>query len=463
MPRGTWRRASHGRPPPRRRKPPPQKTAALETADQQIETLRLSRTLQLRTLDATYGSKTSSYESSYLVPLTDQERATITASIKVWTADELIFGFSAGLLKPVTDTSTTIEDANIIAGAVIVTVRDNIGKTGGQVTINLQSTLTDDERVMLAAAERKDVNVLTTERITATVNFSSSANSLTRTSGTWGSTFKAGDHIQVEGLTANATGEGSFYKIKSISGATMTFDASAKAVSTLEYLKSVTLSAVARNPLGEVYDASVNISGNTITRYDGGTFAGLVVGDKITLSNMSAATTDIIGEKRPSLNVGTTSTVHTITAISDSVLTLSSTLQAETGIALTIGQKIDILYVQIQQREDFDVTLSGSIKTTSGGDTFLGSEGDVYIDILTIGTSGRVKTSGAIFSTSDDGTARIIVGEDTVLEAGQGQIGTASARLWVNQTSATAELTARARQHLAGGNRRRFADRVGLL
>ena len=45
--------------------------------------------------------------------------STITASIKVWTADELIYGFSAGLLKPVTDTSATVEAANIVAGALM--------------------------------------------------------------------------------------------------------------------------------------------------------------------------------------------------------------------------------------------------------------------------------------------------------------------------------------------------------
>ena len=60
-------------------------------------------------------------------------------------------------MKAVTDTTVNIEDANIIANDINITVNKGVGVTGGTTLIELSSkpvTLTSAERVALAAAER---------------------------------------------------------------------------------------------------------------------------------------------------------------------------------------------------------------------------------------------------------------------------------------------------------------------
>src|SRR5690606_29854011 len=86
----------------------------------------------------------------------------LSATVKIWTEEELLYAFSAGLSKSVTSTETLIEFANITARNIEIDARGAIGSVEAEIEIELgdgnqQKKLTDDERVALAAAERQDI------------------------------------------------------------------------------------------------------------------------------------------------------------------------------------------------------------------------------------------------------------------------------------------------------------------
>jgi hypothetical protein len=88
-------------------------------------------------------------------------KADLTAGVKVWTEDELLFAFGSGIFKPVTDTETVIEANNVdTAGNLTIDANKNIGKVADALVITLGATpasLTEDERVAIASAERQDI------------------------------------------------------------------------------------------------------------------------------------------------------------------------------------------------------------------------------------------------------------------------------------------------------------------
>ena len=337
--------------------------------DLQIQTLMLSRTEQLRSLNATYGSLTAAYDSSYSVALTAAEIAQVTGSIKIWTADELLFGFSAGLLKPVTSTQTSIEDANITAGTLKITASGGVGYAGSKTLIDFTGTMTNDERILLAAAESKDVTFLLTNVIAATVDFNLTTSTMHRTDGgSWSSTFAVGDYIEVIGLTLNATGNGNFYRIGSISngGADIIIETGAGllSLSADERLQSVSVAAVAMDPMSQ------------------------------------------------------------------------------------IGA---VKWLEILKREDLNVTLDSTLAITANGNAFVGSRSNMHLLDINVAGTAIIKSAGSLYGHSGSSTlANIVAGGDLVLEAGYGSIGTGvdANRLWINLTSANAQLTARAQNDI---------------
>ncbi len=151
----------------------------------------------------------------------------VTSTIKIWTEDELLSLISAGLLKPITDTQAADEDVNIdAAGHVTIVAAGNIGTATGRAAIDLDN-LSQDDRVVLAAAERTDVAFLKKTPVSATVNFGdtgSTGDTITRTDGgDWiADGLVVGEYIEVWGEVANATPGGTYYQIATVSTDTIT-------------------------------------------------------------------------------------------------------------------------------------------------------------------------------------------------------------------------------------------------
>ncbi len=128
-----------------------------------LQTLENSRTEQYRTFHASYGKYGDAFDTHFNYTLSDAEKTEIRGTVKVWTEAELLQLISANLLKPVSSTMTDIEDPNIVARNVTLEVSGTIGifnKTPVIIPVNPDGTLgtlTDDQKVALAAAERSDV------------------------------------------------------------------------------------------------------------------------------------------------------------------------------------------------------------------------------------------------------------------------------------------------------------------
>ena len=102
------------------------------------------------------GEATGSFQLSEITAMTSGYK---------WTENQLRYTLNAGWLKETSDTQTAIEEANIIAqGSVSVTANNgNIGSDEGVEVIDLSGgvyKLTDDQRVMLAATERRDAIII---------------------------------------------------------------------------------------------------------------------------------------------------------------------------------------------------------------------------------------------------------------------------------------------------------------
>jgi Ca2+-binding RTX toxin-like protein len=392
--------------------------------------------------------------TDYIVPLTVNEETTVAGSIKVWSSDELIYGFGGGLLKPVTDTNTAIEDANIIAGSFNFTVAGNVGLTEGQELIDLNSTLTGPQRLLLAAAERSDVNFLLSDRIAATVNFSITGNRLDRRAGTTGtafnSVFKAGDVLQIEGRTANAT-ETRFFTIATVTADRITFTSSGRVVGAMENNIDVHLSVISLNPMGNDATALATIDVADLRKVisvDGQKFTGFAVGDQIVLTNFSGSADGITAaSKRPSVNVNTALTPYIITSIASdgSWVRFDRDLKAEANIAINLRQNIILKWVQVQLRDDVNISVTGNVKGSAGGDTFLSSEEDIRLDLVTAGASARIKAGNSLISVLSGVNDNIRAVKSIIFEAGQGGIGSSAQRLWYDITGGTVyNMTARA-------------------
>ncbi|MCW2999090.1 MAG: type secretion target repeat protein, partial [Solirubrobacterales bacterium] len=213
-----------------------------------LATLRLSRTIQYRTLNAQWEAyfvringvpsmPTSYVEDNPNTPadegfhyvLSTDETNRINGGIKKWTADELLNLMGVGLLKETTDTEVSIEHANILADDVTiissgdaVAGKGTIGRTVGQTQIALDNhTLDPDENVALGAAERTDVTYIGGTLMTATVTYNHAARTITRSSGTW-SGFGVGDVIRVDGTTNSSLIGVAYYTVAAVTATTIT-------------------------------------------------------------------------------------------------------------------------------------------------------------------------------------------------------------------------------------------------
>ncbi len=362
-----------------------------------IQTVVTSRTIQYHTVHTQFSNYFTSlgqtfpttYDPAFTYVLTPTENNTITSSIKVWTEDELLNTLGAGLLKSVSSTVTVVEDPNIVARNVTLVVGGSVGINSGQTNIDVSTqpvNMTADERVILAAAERTDVSYLGFPARSATVNFihnSTGPDTISRTDGgNWLTDgFTAGMTIEVLGNTGNETEKGKLYQVASVSATDLTLGAkdlvTGANVLVSESNKAVQIASIVLDPMFQSLSSPLSLTVNyldngysnntavpdTITRTDGGSWLtdGYVVGNLIKVTETA---TD-------------TSRVFTLTAVSASVLTLSASdnLLTKTGVDVQISRGLApvISTIQVDNRDDVNLTATGLINVSAGKNIFIGS------------------------------------------------------------------------------------------
>ncbi|GAM76385.1 hypothetical protein JCM19241_3922 [Vibrio ishigakensis] len=382
--------------------------------DDAIQTLVNKRTAEYHALHATYGGE--AYDDEYEYVLSQDETDSLTASVHVWTEDELTNLISGSLLKPITNTQATIEEANISAGGdITIVTQDDIGSAVGSVEIDLDGDYSDDERVQLAAAERNDVYFLFTERtqnVVVDVVESDSGDQLVRSSGNWVSDgFVAGMQIRIAGDSANANDEGSFYEIASVTSDTITLTSTGLSV---EFAVTMDVAAISSTP---------NLT--TLVNTDGDTWASLGLAQDGFVS---------LGSE-----------VYQISRVAGLVVDLEevdpSIASDVTALDSNDYRTASVTKVVIDQREDIDVLVTGSISATATGNVYLGSEQSMQIDSVS-GDNVRIKSKQDLTDGTGNG-ASVSAGSTLILEAGSGAIGSESNRFNIDLAT-DATLTARA-------------------
>ncbi|MEQ9409446.1 MAG: calcium-binding protein, partial [Fuerstiella sp.] len=227
-----------------------------------ITTLENSRSQQYHTLHTTWaaydrgsynaGDLTAAYVTDFAYTLSQAENDALVGGIKIWTENELLYTIGAGLMKEVTDTQATIEADNISGRNVSVQAASGgVGKYTDAITIDLtQSSLTTDERVALAGAERADVVFIAGNKVTTSLNFTPDAvngDIIGRSSGSWiDDGFKVGLHIRLESASANASPPRVYWEIAAVTASELRLVQ--KDVLTAETGRTATVTQVALNP-----------------------------------------------------------------------------------------------------------------------------------------------------------------------------------------------------------------------
>ncbi|WP_261817079.1 LEPR-XLL domain-containing protein [Vibrio gallicus] len=386
--------------------------------DDAIQTLVNKRTAEYHALHNSYG--TQAYDADYSYQITETKRTELTASVHVWTEDELTNLISGSLLKPITNTQATVEEANLSsAGNITVVTQDDVGSAVGSVEIDLDGDYSADERVQLAAAERNDVYFLFAERtqnVLVDVVEADSGDALVRATGSWlADGFVAGMQIRIAGDSANANDEGSFYEIASVSATTLTLTSNALSVEV-----AVTLDVAAISTAPQL-TTLINSNGETWQSI------GLVQGSYISLG----------------------SETYQVSRIASQVIDLSevdpSLASSVTAISSSDYRTASVNKIVIDQREDIDVLVAGIINATASGNVYLGSEQSMTIGSVS-GDNVRIKSKQSLLD-GVGSSASVVAGSTLILEAGSGAIGSSINRFNID-LDADATLTARAEQDI---------------
>ncbi|MCA9060805.1 MAG: calcium-binding protein, partial [Planctomycetaceae bacterium] len=195
---------------------------------------------------------------------------------------------------------------------------------------------------------------------------------------------------------------------------------------------------------GQVTFTPDAINGDTLTRENGSDWAddGFEVGEYIRIEGFSSNTTPL-------------RTFWEITDVSGSVLTLAALGQVvvESGRTVKVTPVVldpnapgaNVSFIEIGQRDDVDVTVSGTLSATADGVLFIGSETDLTLTTISAGSDATIKTGGAIISGAPDTSTVVITADNLILEASSGGIGTLLLPLLID-LQAGGTLTARAEQ-----------------
>ncbi len=99
------------------------------------------------------------YVVNFAPTLTAAETAALSEGAS-WTDAQLANGLASGLFRPVSDTDLRVEDANVIGRHVTLNAQTGIGMqraTPAVITLDANGLLSDDDKLILLTAERKDI------------------------------------------------------------------------------------------------------------------------------------------------------------------------------------------------------------------------------------------------------------------------------------------------------------------
>ena len=284
----------------------------------------------------TLGSGSAhSLKWNYHYALSPAEIASVEASIHVYSEQELWNAIGAGMLKDVTSTLSLTEAPNIDAHKITLITSVGIGTSTGSEIIDVSGgagNLTDDQRVLLSAAERTDVAFLGLS-VAVSVSVDGPSHTITRSSGSWVlDGFGANQRIAIAGSGPNVTADGLYHLITAITPTVLTLAAAPLATqgtTALTFTPEIGKAVVTAAGTVQTVTAQVTIDDatNTITRAAGSWIAdGFQAGLEFRVSGSSPNAT-------PS---GVTYKIASVTA---TTLTLQATaLTNETGVTLTFAQ-----------------------------------------------------------------------------------------------------------------------------
>jgi hypothetical protein len=291
------------------------------------------------------------YDPNFDYVLTASEDASINNGIKVWTELELLSLLGGGLLKAITDTTVNEEAPNIIAKNIMVIVSAGVGTTEGQTIIDLSTkpdpvTFTDDERVALAAAERKDIVYLSHDIVETRVNFNKETGTITSIDGTdWlANGFTAGMYLYVEGYSDNSTFEGLYYQIYSLTSTVITLKGKGLSAANIPNIDLNTSESAVNIKIGSAIPSpSTPVLGNEVSTtasfYDNGLDSDTIVrttGSWISDGFQTGMRIRITGSIT---NSNRYDEYYTISSVNTTTITLASydQLHNETGQTITIA------------------------------------------------------------------------------------------------------------------------------
>ncbi|MEK7247903.1 MAG: hypothetical protein AAB092_05470, partial [Chloroflexota bacterium] len=261
-----------------------------------ITTLVNKLTQEYHELHTRYGSYGNTFNAAFSYTLTAAEDTALRGSIKIWTAEELLFSMSGGVLKATADTVSVLEDPNIDGTDVTIITNRGIGNTTGKVVIDIAHVkainpgpgpgtgkpygLSSDERIAFSAADRPDItyivgNIVGSSASPVTFNFTQgTSDTITRLDGGSFITdgFSVGRKVYVEGVSLNATAKGVFYEVASVTAGTITLTSDVRLAATETSMVAV-LSPVIADPTGQFAsvlkigidqrdDVNADVSGN---------------------------------------------------------------------------------------------------------------------------------------------------------------------------------------------------------
>ncbi|MBR9769849.1 MAG: LEPR-XLL domain-containing protein, partial [Gammaproteobacteria bacterium] len=435
--------------------------------DAQIEArltgIESDRTDIYHELHDVYGSATEYQDASYRVTLSAAEKEQVRGSIKVWTEQELLSLIGAGLLQETTDTRTEIQEPNVIAGGDITLIAgDSVGVARGRELLDMSGGLTglsDEQRVLLSAAERADVTYLKQAPHSAVVDFLDiqrdqgvTTVKLVRTDGqSWDtSVFKVGEAVDLAGKSLNVTENGRYYTVTAISGGTLELSTALEVVGELG--AQVELATVLLDPQTQVSSGeqliryiSINLIDDFAIENAGDTFitaansAYVVSETDIRLAKLVAGQ-DARVKVSGSILAATSSGADLVIRTSDLVLEaasgqIGSGASAPLKLALTDAATLTARAQGDISLHEIEGDLAISTLFTERGDLWLKAAGSIIDglnhDLLKVlannitliaGDSVGQATNAIELATRGDGVVTVDAGEDVYLAAVDGNL-----------------------------------------
>ncbi|MCH1440255.1 MAG: hypothetical protein L7W43_11405, partial [Rubripirellula sp.] len=408
-----------------------------------IQTLENSRTTQYHTLhdrfaaydrgDYSAGDLTTYFVDDFEYALTETESDSLRANIKIWTEEELMSTFSAGILAEVTDTQTTIEEFNIHGGDVTVSAdAGGVGSYTESVIIDVSTTpivLSDDDRVALSAADRSDILYTSGVKVSSHLTFAANSalgDTIKRTDGgNWITDgYVAGLHLRVESSSSNSTGDSEFWEIASVSPTTLRLVQRDRLIK--EAGRYATVTQIAMNP-----------------REPGISLSTIEVGqrDDIDLTaegvlEISATTQVFIGSEQ-NFQIRSVDTTGDVTVKSGgSIMNAASASERTIRAGSLLLEASDGSISNVDNPIRLDLTTGSSFTARAKDDIYVTEEaGNLPVDTIYSSEGGvqLVTLSGSILDNLNNGLTNIKVATNVTLNATGGGIAASNNFLDIDQ------------------------------